>query len=182
MYRVDVRLTTLLAGICLVLALGVGCSSGAGRAVRARPDPNTAISVDGVIGGIHARDTRIAVEKRLGAGTTISSSTHKQKIGGTYTLTRVRYPASELVVVYVASPGHPSWVFGVFTASPRYHTADGLGVGSTRAQAQHERGIRCYDQESYFACQGGLGYEKPIISFTVRHGRVVRVFMAAVAD
>ena len=37
-------------------------------------------------------------------------------------------------------------------------------------------------QVTYFACQGGLGYEKPVTSFTVRDGKVVRVFMAAVAD
>jgi hypothetical protein len=73
-------------------------------------------------------------------------------------------------------------VFGVFTRSPRYHTADGLRVGSTLAQAHREHGIRCYDQPGYLACQGGLGYEKPIVSFTVRGGRVVRVFMAAAAD
>ena len=73
-------------------------------------------------------------------------------------------------------------MFGVFTTSPRYHTADGFGVGSTLAQARQEPGIRCYAQRSYFACQGGLGYEKPITSFTVRNGEVVRVFMAAVAD
>jgi hypothetical protein len=34
----------------------------------------------------------------------------------------------------------------------------------------------------YVACQGGLGYERPVTSFTVRGGRVVRVFMVAVAD
>lgn len=138
--------------------------------------------MNGVIGGIHTRATRTAVEKRLGAGTTISTSTHKQKIGGTYTLTRVRYPGSQLVVLYVAPLGRPAQVFGVFTTSPRYHTADGLRVGSTLAQARREPGIRCYYQVSYFACQGGLGYEKPILSFTVKNGRVVGVFTAAVAD
>jgi hypothetical protein len=138
--------------------------------------------VTGVIGGIHARDTRIAVEKRLGQGTRISASTHKQKVGGTYTLTRVRYPASRLVVLYVATPSQPAEVFGVFTTSPRYHTADGLRVGSTLAEARHEPGIQCSAQQSYFACQGGPGYEKPIVSFTVKNGRVVRVFTAAAAD
>jgi hypothetical protein len=32
------------------------------------------------------------------------------------------------------------------------------------------------------ACQGGLGYEKPVTSFAVRNGRVVQVFMVAAAD
>jgi hypothetical protein len=172
-----------LACVLVLVAVASGCSLGSSsNSSVGKADPNTTINVDGVVGGIRARDTRVAVEKRLGAGTTISASTHKQKIGGTYTLTRVRYPASQLVVLYVASPGRPPWVFGVFTTSPRYHTADGLRVGSTLAQAQHEPGIRCYDQQSYFACQGGLGYQKPITSFTVRSGKVVRVFMAAFAD
>jgi hypothetical protein len=176
-------MTASLACALLLVAVPSGCSFGSSsNSSGGRVDPDTAIDVNGAIGGIHTRDTRIAVEKRLGAGTTISTSTHKQKIGGTYTLIRVRYPASQLVVLYVASASRPAEVFGVFTTSPRYHTADGLRVGSTLAEAQHELGIRCSAQQSYFACQGGLGYEKPIVSFTVRDGRVVRVFTAAVAD
>jgi len=57
-----------------------------------------------------------------------------------------------------------------------------LRVGSTLAAARKTPGIRCSSQVTYFACQGGLGYEKPVTSFTVRDGKVVRVFMAAVAD
>jgi hypothetical protein len=176
-------LAASLAYVLLLVAVPSGCSFGSSsNSSVGKADPDTAIDVNGVIGGIHARATRVAVEKRLGAGTTVSTSTHKQKTGGTYTLTRVRYPASQLVVLYVASRGRSPSVFGVFTTSPRYHTADGLRVGSTLAEARHEPGIRCSDQQSYFACQGGLGYEKPIVSFTVRNGRVVRVFTAAVAD
>jgi hypothetical protein len=172
-----------VASVLLFVAVPSGCSFGSSsNSSVGNADPDTAIDVNGVIGGIHTRATRVAVEKRLGAGTTISTSTRKQKIGGTYTLTRVRYSASQLVVLYVASPSQPAEVFGVFTTSPRYHTSDGLRVGSTLAQARHEPGIHCYDQQSYFACQGGLGYEKPILSFTVKNGRVVRVFTAAVAD
>jgi hypothetical protein len=176
-------LAASLACVLLLVAVPSGCSFGSSsHSSGGKVDPDTVIDVNGAIGGIHTRAARTAVEKRLGAGTTVSTSTNKQKIGGTYTLTRVRYPASQLVVVYVASPGRPPWVLGVFTTSPRYHTADGLRVGSTLAQARHEPGIRCYDQVSYFACQGGLGYEKPILSFTVKNGRVVRVFTAAFAD
>jgi hypothetical protein len=42
--------------------------------------------------------------------------------------------------------------------------------------------VRCLYQVTHFACQGGQGFEKPVTSFTVRNGRVVRAFMAAVAD
>ncbi len=66
--------------------------------------------------------------------------------------------------------------------SPRYHTATGLRVGATLAKARQTPGVRCSYQVTYFACEGGRGYEQPVTSFTVRHGRVVRVFMAAVAD
>jgi hypothetical protein len=76
----------------------------------------------------------------------------------------------------------PSSVAAVITTSTRFHTADGLGVGSTLSQARAERGIRCFDQTTYLACEGGLGYEKPVTSFTVKNGRVVRVFVVAVAD
>jgi hypothetical protein len=82
----------------------------------------------------------------------------------------------------VESSVRPAFVFSVFTTSPRYYTADGLRVGATLAQARHEPGIQCSPQRGYSACQGGLGYEKPITSFTVKDGRVVRVSTAAVAD
>ena len=57
-------------------------------------------------------------------------------------------------------------MFGVLRTSPRYHTP----------------GVRCFYQVTHFACEGGRGYEQPVTSFTVRHGRVVSAFMAAVAD
>jgi hypothetical protein len=173
----------LYAGLALLVPAISGCSLGSSTNPSfGKLDPNTSINVTGAIGGIHTRDTRTAVEKQLGPGKTISTSTRKQKVGGDYTLTRVLYPASQLVVLYITSASRPTWVFGVFTSSPRYHTADGLGVGSTLAQARHEPGIRCSPQPGYSACQGGLGHEEPISSFTVKNGRVVRVFTAAFAD
>jgi hypothetical protein len=171
-----------LACLVSLVVVSSGCSFGSSNSSFGKADPDTSIDVNGAIGGIHPLDTRIAVEKRLGGGKTVSSSTRKQKVGGDYILTRVLYPASQLVVMYVGSSTRPQRVFAIFTSSPRYHTADGLHVGSTLAQAQHEPGIRCYDQTSYFACQGGLGYEKPVTSFTVKNGRVGRVFVVAVAD
>jgi hypothetical protein len=144
-------------------------------------DPNTLIDVTGSIGGVKARESRAQVEHLLGLGKVVSTSSHHQKVGGDYTLTRVLYPSSRLVVLYVTSGKRSPQVFGVFTTSPRYHTATGLRVGSTLEQASHTPGIHCYAQNGYFACQGGLGYEKPITSFTVKDGRVVRVFVAAVA-
>lgn len=144
-------------------------------------DPNTLIDVNGAIGGIHTSDTRASVEQTLGSGHTISTVTRHPKTG-TYTLERVAYPVSQLVVLYYSSPHHAARVFGVFTHSPRYHTANGLHVGSTLEQARSEPGVRCSPQNTWIACQASLGYQKPLTSFIVRGGRVVRVFVAAAAD
>jgi hypothetical protein len=94
----------------------------------------------------------------------------------------VSYAASHLVLTYVDTPSRPAWVFLISTTSPRYRTADDLGVGSTLAAARSSSGITCTAQPGYQACQGGRGYEQPVTSFTVKQGRVVRVFVAAVAD
>jgi hypothetical protein len=166
-----------LAVVCSGCSIGSSSDSSLGKA-----DPDTFIDVNGSIGGIHIRETRIEVEKRLGAGKTLSTVSRHQKVAGDSTITRINYPASQLVVTYIETSTRPAWVFGVSTTSPRYRTTDGLGVGSTLVQARREPGIRCSVQPGYLACQGGLGYEKPISSFTVRNGHVVSVFAAAVAD
>jgi hypothetical protein len=170
----------ILACSVMVGAAG-GCTSESSPSTGAA-DADRLIDVAGAIGGIHPGDTRARAEQLVGPGKTISTSTRHQKVGGDYTLTRVFYPASQLAIVYVTSKNRSAEVFGVLTTNPRYHTADGLHVGSTLAQARHEPGVQCSAQPGYYACQGGLGYEKPVTSFTVRSGRVVRVFMAAVAD
>jgi hypothetical protein len=165
-----------------MVAVAAGCArSSHAQPPAGRADPNTLIDVTGAIGGIHARETQARVEHVLGHGTLVSAVTRHPKTGA-YSLLRVSYPAAGLLVVYVRDSHRPAVVFGVFTTSTRYHTASGLRVGSSLADARHTPGIRCYYQVQFFACQGGLGYEKPVTSFTVRDGRVVRVFMVAVAD
>jgi hypothetical protein len=179
-YRWFMRSVVLIFVLPLLIS---GCAWGSSAsAPLGKPDPNTTIDVTGSIGGVKAREPRVRAERLLGPGELVSTTTHHQEVGGTYTLTRVRYTASQIVIVYITAAARPSIVFGIFTSSPRYHTADGLHVDSTLSQARHESGIHCFNQVSYFACQGGLGYEKPVTSFTVEHGRVVRVFVAAVAD
>jgi hypothetical protein len=155
------------------LAAG-GCTlaSHAGRPAGRR-DPNTLIDVTGVIGGIHARESRAAVERVLGRGNVVSTVTRRPRTG-TYTLLHVTYPASRLLILYERDQQRPVGVFGVVTTSSVYHTASGLRVRSSLADARRTPGIRCYDQVTSFACQGGLGYEQPITSFTVSNGRVVR--------
>jgi hypothetical protein len=58
----------------------------------------------------------------------------------------------------------------------------GSSSGGGCTDRSHTPGVRCSAQRGYFACQGGHGYEKPIVSFTVRDRQVVGVFMAALAD
>jgi hypothetical protein len=170
----------LLASLAI---LGSGCLGGAGPGSTAgKLDPDHSIDVTGAIGGIHPGQARKAVEARLGQGTTTKTVHRHPKTGPAYTITTVAYRASRLTVMYTASEGRPAIVFGIFTASPHYTTADGLGVGSAFDAARHEPGIRCSPQPGYQACEGGLGFEKPVTSFTVEDGRVVRVFVAAVAD
>jgi len=66
--------------------------------------------------------------------------------------------------------------------SPRARPAAGRPPRHDVENARRVICGRCTDQVGYVACQGGLGYEKPVTSFTVHNGKVVGVFMAAVAD
>ncbi|HYX87063.1 MAG TPA: hypothetical protein VE777_19005 [Gaiellales bacterium] len=140
------------------------------------------IDVTGSIGGVAPRQTRSHVEGLLGPGEVVSTSTRHPKAGGTS-----NPHAGALSGIWAHRRLRAEWAeasvgVGIFTVRRRYHTVDSLRVGSTLAAARHEDGIRCTAQPSYAACQGGLGYEKPVTSFTVKDGRVVRVFVAAVAD
>lgn len=167
-----------LAPAAAVLALAAACSSGHGAG--GRPDPNTTIDVTGAIGGVHAHESRSAVERLLGRGQVLSRV--RRPGSPPYTLIRVRYPASALGVWYDQVKGGPPRVAAVFTRSPRYRTADGLRVGSALARARREPGLTCAQQTGYVDCEGGLGYQKPVTSFMVRGGRIVRIAMFAVAD
>ena len=174
-------LSSRVLAVLILLLVSSGCTAGDRAGGHQTVDPHKLIDVHGAIGGIHAGETRTQAERILGRGTVISTTTRHAK-SGAYTLARVAYPASGLVVMYARPSHRPPIVFGIFTTSRRYHTKSGLRVGSTLADARRTPGIRCYSQVTYVACQGGLGYEKPVTSFTVRNGKVVRVFMAAVAD
>src|SRR5690349_6351825 len=147
----------VLAVLILVL-VSSGCAAGdqAGRGQTV--DPHTLIDVRGAIGGISAGETRAQAERILGPGKIVSTTTRHPK-SGAYTLTRVAYPASGLVIMYTRLSHRRPVVFGVSTTSRRYHTAGGLRVGSTLAEARRTPGIRCYHQVGYIACQGGPGYE-----------------------
>lgn len=156
---------------------------GGGNAAGA--DSNHGIDpVHGVIGGVRVREPRATAERLLGRGLRVSLKPLHGNAG--YTIEQVRYAASALDVWYVTetSGQRRSIVALVSTTDRRYHTKDGLGVGSTLAEAQRERALRCSNMSAptYADCQGGLGYEKPVTNFQVRGGAVARIVATSVAD
>jgi hypothetical protein len=142
----------------------------------------TQIDLAGSIGGVYAGEPKRAVDAMIGHGVAIAGpGTTQRQIPSPFL--RVYYPVADLTVIYAQRAGHDSQVFEVITTNPRYTTATGLGVGSALDQARHTPGITCTPgPNGQSDCQGGPGYQKPVTSFTVKDGHVVRVFMAAVAD
>jgi hypothetical protein len=164
------------------MVLGAGCSASAGGTTAGgHPDPVTSITVGGAFAGIRAGETRAHLERLVGRGRVVLTiARHSNRAG--HTLQHVWYAASRLTVVYTRSGHRPQRVIGVLTTSPRYNTPSGLRVGASLAQARRTPGVRCFYQVTFFACEGGKGFEKPVTSVTVRDGNVVRAFMVAVAD
>lgn len=178
------RLRRVSTGVmCLLIAVAAAaCTGGSTRSVDRKPIAHVLIDPNGSIAGIAPGEPRAKVEAQLGEGTTVSHRMRSSS-GRAFLQERIRYPRSGLTVLYVRPQGKPEAVFAVFTASPRYHTRDGLHIGSSLADAQHADEIRCSPQlGTRFACQGGLGFEKPVSGFDVRDGHVVRFALVAVAD
>jgi hypothetical protein len=176
------RRSLALASIILVLVgvpLGVFVGTSSSSASPTLADPNTTIEVGVSIGGLHPGQARTAVQRLLGAGKVTSTQVHKRRGRGPVTLTIVRYPASQLVVVYGQAGTVPPYVLAVSTTSPRYHTAGSLRVGSTLAETRKTTGIACSAQPTGFACEGGLSFAKPVTSFVVQHNHVTEVIVGA---
>jgi hypothetical protein len=179
------RLAVLIGGV-VVIASAVGlvvAFGGGGHAGSA--DPNHSIDpVHGAIGGVRVREPRGTAGRLLGRGARVSRRPMQGNTG--YTVEQVRYTASGLDVWYVNEPGgtHRSIVALVSTTARRYRTTDGLGVGSTLAEAQREPALHCSNVSAptYADCQGGLGYEKPVTTFQIRGGKVSRIIAISVAD
>jgi hypothetical protein len=148
----------------------------------AHTDAATQIDLAGSIGGVYANESKQAVDAMIGSGVVqVGPGTTQQSME--HPFLRVYYNAADLTVIYALRPGRDPQVFEVITTNSRYKTATGLGVGSTLDQARHTPGITCTPGPNGESdCQGGLGYQKPVTSFTVKDGHVVHVFMAVVAD
>jgi hypothetical protein len=179
------RLAVMIGGV-VVIASAVGlvvAFGGGGPAAGA--DPNHGIDpVHGAIGGVRVREPRAMAERLLGRGVRVSRKPMQGNAG--YTIEQVHYAADALDVWYVTetSGKHRSIVALVSTGDRRYRTKDGLGVGSTLAEAQREPALSCSNVSAptFADCQGGLGYEKPVTNFQVRGGAVARIIAISVAD
>jgi hypothetical protein len=170
--------SVILAVLVLVgVPLGVFVVTRSSSALPTLADPNTTIEVGVSIGGVHPGEARAVVERLLGAGKVTSTQVHKRRGRGPVTLTIVRYRASQLVVVYAQAAAVAPYALAVSTTSRRYHTAGGLRVGSTLAETRKTTGISCTAQPTGVACDGGLGFAKPMTTFVVQHDRVIQVFI-----
>jgi hypothetical protein len=169
--------------VALMVVASAACTdSSSADSAAGRFAATVLIDPTGSIGGIVPGETRAQVETQLGEGSVMSHAMRSSS-GRPFLLERIRYIRSALSILYVRPEGKPEVVFGVFTTSPRYHTKDGLHVGSSLDDARQTDGIHCSAQiGSRFSCDGGLGFEKPVTAFDVSDGRVVRVMLAAVAD
>jgi hypothetical protein len=178
----------------VLAAAGGACASTRGAApvststrratpVSTKPDPQRLIdAAHGTIGGIRLGESRVAAERLLGNGAEIS---RKQILvfGHHIISEQVQYPASALGVLYVSAPSdkHRSFVSFIYTRSPRYHTADGLRVGSSEADARNEATLQCGSRDPWGPgtadCRGGPDLAHPFTAFEV-HGGAVTIIEA----
>jgi hypothetical protein len=143
-----------------------GPGSGGGN-----PAPSTMITVSS-LGGIRLGEGKAGVDAALGSGTPASSS------GG---LTVIGYPAAALVVSFKNDR-----VFSIATGDARYHTADGVGIGSAVAVVRKLLNVSCLDLgDGAFDCKvddsGGSG-TPPLIDFQGGNGKVQRVEVQSVNE
>jgi hypothetical protein len=169
----------LVACVCLILAL-TACG---GRA-KGQAAGNTLIILDRSIGGVVLREKRVEVERRLGRGLVLHAA-DQQPPEPRLHVESVLYTKVGLEVSYVSrddtllsrSNGR---VAVVVTRSPRYHTPQGVHVGSPAAAVQSIQGIECGDELDLLCQHGGHVHNQPGTSFQLDQpdGNVVTVAIA----
>jgi hypothetical protein len=145
-------------------------SSGSGSAAG-NPAPSMQITVSS-LGGIRLGEAKAGVDVVLGSGTPAPRS------GG---LSVVGYPAAAMVVTFKNGR-----VFSIATGDARYHTAQGVGVGSAADEVKKPPNVSCIDLGSgAFDCKadesGGSG-SPPEIDFQGGRQREGRAGRSAISE
>jgi hypothetical protein len=143
-------------------------------AVRPAPGPLTTLIVPPrTLGGISVGDGRRQVEARLGPGRRLGIPPH---------VLRMRYArwGIDEIDYYVPAPGREPRVIVVTTRDPRYHTRQGVRVGSPLSLVSSAAGMHCYNSGA--DCQQGLAYRRPGVVYHLRDGRVRTIALVAFAD
>jgi hypothetical protein len=125
------------------------------------PGENRLIVPGVSIGNIHFREPRSAVDRALGPG---------KRIAHDY----FSYLGGRLRIVYSYHDQYTGRAQALITKWSGYRTRSGIHVGSTR-QALNSLHLSCFNG----MCASPQNPDYPGIIFTLRHGRVVQIFVGA---
>jgi hypothetical protein len=125
------------------------------------PGENRLIVPGVSIGNIHFRESRSAVERALGPG---------KRIAPDY----FSYLGGRLRIGYSYHDGYTGRAQALVTRWSGYRTLSGIHVGSTR-QSLKGLHVNCFNG----MCASPQNPDYPGIIFTMRHGRVVEIFVGA---
>ena len=157
-----------------VLAAVVAAGPSQAGAARPAPGPRTTLIVPPrSMAGITIGDRRSDVEARLGPGRRLGMASH---------VVRVRYArwGIDEIEYYVSPSGGRAQLLGLVTRDSRYHTRQGIRVGSPLAAVQRAAGMRCYGTVT--DCQQGFAPHGPGVIYHLVDGRVRIIALAAFAD
>jgi hypothetical protein len=169
------RVAIGLVGICLGFAL-----AGSGVAARGEVRTSSLIVLDRSIGGAAMGETRPMVEKRLGRGVILSTTTDRSARPAPVHIVRVSYGAGALVVTYVSMAKQPPKAAILETTSSRYRTGSGVGVGSTVGTLLSLGGVKCYGPAGVECQHGYTALNRPGTTFRLDRpgGTVVYIAIA----
>jgi hypothetical protein len=161
------RRIRLLGGSLVAVALASLGSACVGSGGAAKGPPSELIVLSNAIGGVTLGERRAVADNALGE----HGSAVVQLMPTGPPLVRVSYASAELTAVF-AGNGSRGTVIGVLTDSRRFHTTDGIRVGSPVSKVRALPGAHCSASGSQ--CQ--LGFDSaPGTIFVLQHGHVARV-------
>jgi hypothetical protein len=153
---------------------------GAGQAAATVPSSSNLIVLDRSIGGVSLREQHSAVDRQVGRGVVLSSKLDRSARPAPVRVERVSYMSGALIVTYVSEAKQQPVAIILESASPRFRTRSGVGVGSTFAALRSIRGVKCYAPASTECQHGYVAVDGPGTTFrlTRPHGKVIYVAMA----